>query len=73
MAKEFDRETFGVSQLTNDSGRWRETWILIGYLVFVSIGIATVLLPELRDEPETASPAKSPPATASAEKRRSAD
>jgi hypothetical protein len=39
----------------NDQGyetpKWRTFWLMIGFAVLIGIGIATVLRPELEDEP----------------------
>ena len=35
-----------------ETPRWRTFWLLLAFAVLVGIGVVTVLLPELEDEPE---------------------
>lgn len=35
-----------------ETPKWRTLWLLAGFALLVGIGIATVLLPELEDEPD---------------------
>ena len=32
--------------------KWRTFWLVIGFTILVAIGVVTVLLPELEDEPD---------------------
>jgi len=35
-----------------ETPKWRTFWLVAGFAVLVGIGVVTVLLPELEDEPE---------------------
>ena len=34
-----------------ETPKWRTIWLLIGFAILVTIGVVTVLRPELEDEP----------------------
>jgi len=34
-----------------ETPKWRTFWLLVGFAVLIGIGVVTVLLPELEDEP----------------------
>lgn len=36
----------------HDTPKWRTSWLLLGFAALVAIGIVTVLLPELEEQPE---------------------
>jgi hypothetical protein len=36
-----------------ETARWRTLGLALGFLVLAAVGVVTVLLPELADEPET--------------------
>ena len=35
-----------------ETPKWRTFWLLAGFALLIGIGIVTVLLPELQDEPD---------------------
>ncbi len=35
-----------------ETPKWRSFWLLLAFAVLVGIGVVTVLLPELEDEPD---------------------
>ena len=35
-----------------ETPKWRTFWLLLAFAVLVGIGVVTVLLPELEDEPD---------------------
>lgn len=35
-----------------ETPKWRTFWLVMAFVVLVGIGVVTVLLPELEDEPE---------------------
>ena len=35
-----------------ETPKWRTFWLLAGFALLIGIGVVTVLLPELEDEPE---------------------
>ena len=35
-----------------ETPKWRTFWLLVGFALIVGIGVVTVLLPELEDEPD---------------------
>ena len=37
-----------------DTPKWRTLWLLTAFVLIVGIGVVTVLLPELEDEPDSA-------------------
>ena len=37
-----------------ETARWRTIWLLIAFALLIGIGVVTVLLPELEDQPEKA-------------------
>ena len=37
-----------------ETPKWRMFWLLAAFALLVGIGVVTVLLPELEDEPESA-------------------
>jgi hypothetical protein len=37
-----------------ETPKWRMLWLVISFTILVGIGVVTVLLPELKDEPEDA-------------------
>lgn len=36
---------------TYETPKWRTFWLGVGFALLIGIGVATVLLPELEDEP----------------------
>jgi hypothetical protein len=42
--------------------KWRTLWLLAGFVLLVGIGLVTVLLPELEDEPDRGSEVPNGPA-----------
>ena len=38
-------------EYTYETPKWRTLWLILGFAALIGIGIATVLLPELEDEP----------------------
>ena len=38
-----------------ETPKWRTFWLLAGFALLIGIGVVTVLLPELEDEPERTS------------------
>jgi hypothetical protein len=45
-----------------ETPKWRTFWLLAAFALIIGVGVVTVLLPELEDEPEPATPAPSEPA-----------
>jgi hypothetical protein len=37
-----------------ETPKWRMLWLVISFTILVGIGVVTVLLPELEDEPDEA-------------------
>ncbi len=37
-----------------ETAKWRTLWLLLAFVAIAAIGVVTVLLPELEDEPEPA-------------------
>ena len=40
---------------TYETPKWRTFWLGVGFALLIGIGVATVLLPELEDEPSEGS------------------
>jgi len=38
-----------------ETPKWRTLWLVISFTILAGIGVVTVLLPELEDEPDDAS------------------
>lgn len=36
----------------HETPKWRTFWLVLGFAALVGIGVVTVLLPELEDQPE---------------------
>jgi hypothetical protein len=38
--------------MSHRTPKWQTVWLLAGFGLLIGLGVVTVLLPELRDEPE---------------------
>ena len=48
----YDTERMNRVGQRYETPKWRTFWLLLAFAVLVGIGVVTVLLPELEDEPE---------------------
>ena len=45
--------------MSHRTPKWQTVWLLCGFGLLIGLGVVTVLLPELRDEPEAKSESSS--------------